>query len=176
MKALNGIVKGEKSDKGIQKVHLEAIIWFLLRLLNWREGLEDDDSLMNSLIWDAHFASQNKPNDPSAAPIATIDSNEEQNNDKDHITPSQLDALFSSQKNPDDHSSVTNVTKDLDENETEIEDTNKTQGVLREMEEILTESEHNDKLFSCSNCGVRFANSDGLKMHDQGQCPKGDST
>ena len=56
------------------------------------------------------------PNDPSAAPIATIDSNEEQNNDKDHITPSQLDALSSSQKNPDDHSSVTNVTKDLDEN------------------------------------------------------------
>ena len=39
MKALNGIVKCEKSDKGIQKVHLESKIRYLLRVLNWSEGL-----------------------------------------------------------------------------------------------------------------------------------------
>ena len=32
LKALNGIVKGEKSDKGIQKVHLESIITYILQI------------------------------------------------------------------------------------------------------------------------------------------------
>ena len=162
MKALNGIVKGEKSDKGIQKVHLESIIRYLLHILNWREGLEDTDSLMNSSIWDAHFSSQNKPDDSTDAPIVTRDSTEEQTDDKDDpITPSQVDALFSSQINPDVHSSANSVTKDSEENETEHEDPNKTKVVLEEMAQILAENQP-----SCKQCDSKFEDADKLKEHE----------
>ena len=44
-KALDGIVKGEKSAQGILKAHIEDIVRFLLKQLKWveSEALDEGD-------------------------------------------------------------------------------------------------------------------------------------
>ena len=101
-KALEAIVDGEPSPKGIQKQHLEPIIRFLLIELGWREGqpgpLNESNTAMETsmgvLSQDAALSTQNDPSENSSAPIVTKSSQdesvvltEENSTQNDHLTP-----------------------------------------------------------------------------------------